>query len=64
MYDPKGDIEKFIQRFEEKANAVNEAGGQLTDEEMIFQLGLAIGHEYDSIFDWFEYQPTHQRTFF
>jgi transposase InsO family protein len=62
-YQGNGDMSKFIDIFDVKANRYEEAGGELTDDDKALQLSISIPREYDSVTDWYESLSEEMQTY-
>ena len=53
-FSPKGDMMKFLEIFDVKAQEFIDAGGSLDEEEKVHQLASALPFQYDNILEWYE----------
>jgi len=57
------DMEKFIDLFEEKAGKYEDAGGELSDNDKVIQLSIALPNEFESVMDWHKNQDEDNQSF-
>lgn len=62
-YNEGGDVRKYIEIFEQKAEKFRAAGGQLDDQEELEQFRTSLPSTYNDVRKWFSSLPTENKTY-
>jgi len=54
---------KFLEIFDTKGQEFEDAGGNINDEEKVYQLSSALPIQYDSVLEWYKDSRMEEQTY-